>query len=87
MYNAVGREVKERLNYLAAHRPVRFPLSPLTCSLRTFDCEKDPYYPRKKHDLGWYLKRSRSVACLRELMPIPEPATESVGPVELEGYF
>ncbi|EDR04915.1 uncharacterized protein LACBIDRAFT_303794 [Laccaria bicolor S238N-H82] len=54
VYNAVGREVKDRLNYLAAHRP-------------------DPYYPRKKHDLGWYLKHSRSVACLRELMPIPVP--------------
>ncbi|KAF9268372.1 hypothetical protein L218DRAFT_612458 [Marasmius fiardii PR-910] len=30
---------------------------------------KDPYYPPKKHSLGWYLKRSRSVACIRELKP------------------
>ena len=30
VYNAVGREVKERLNYLAAHRPVRSSLLPLT---------------------------------------------------------
>ncbi|KAJ3780805.1 hypothetical protein GGU10DRAFT_391037 [Lentinula aff. detonsa] len=30
---------------------------------------RDPYHPPKKHHLGWYLKRSRSVACLRELQP------------------
>ncbi|GLB33288.1 hypothetical protein LshimejAT787_0101720 [Lyophyllum shimeji] len=32
----------------------------------------DPHSPPKKHGLGWYLKRSRSVACLRELRPLPE---------------
>ncbi|KAF8816513.1 hypothetical protein BYT27DRAFT_7077083 [Phlegmacium glaucopus] len=30
----------------------------------------DPYFPPKKHDLGWYLKRSRSVGCIRELKAI-----------------
>jgi hypothetical protein len=28
---------------------------------------QDPYLPPMKHNLAWYLKRSRSVACLREL--------------------
>ncbi|KAJ3777057.1 hypothetical protein FB446DRAFT_769339 [Lentinula raphanica] len=32
---------------------------------------RDPYYPPKKHNLGWYLKRSRTIACLRELRPQP----------------
>ncbi|KAK1220257.1 hypothetical protein PQX77_016993 [Marasmius sp. AFHP31] len=32
---------------------------------------KDPFYPTKKHGLGWYLKRSRSLASLRELKPTP----------------
>ncbi|KAJ6510288.1 hypothetical protein C8R47DRAFT_1097445 [Mycena vitilis] len=32
----------------------------------------DPYYPPQKHDIGWYLKRSRSVASLRELRPLPQ---------------
>ncbi|KAJ7727948.1 hypothetical protein B0H16DRAFT_1331305 [Mycena metata] len=36
----------------------------------------DPYYPPMKHDMGWYLKRSRSVASLRELRPLPEPALQ-----------
>ncbi|KAG6888634.1 hypothetical protein C0995_006878 [Termitomyces sp. Mi166 len=54
VYGVVAREVKERLNVLAQHRP-------------------DPYSPLKKHDLGWYLKRSLSVACLRELCPLPSP--------------
>ncbi|KAG6879421.1 hypothetical protein C0992_002795 [Termitomyces sp. T32_za158] len=31
----------------------------------------DPYSPRKIHNFGWYLKRSLSVACLRELCPLP----------------
>ncbi|KAF5372047.1 hypothetical protein D9615_008074 [Tricholomella constricta] len=52
VYGVVTRDVKERLNALAEHRP-------------------DPYSPPKKHNLGWYLKRSRSVACLRELRPLP----------------
>jgi hypothetical protein len=34
---------------------------------------QDPYFPRMKHGLGWHLKRSRSVGCLRELCPVPEP--------------
>ncbi|KAG6878355.1 hypothetical protein C0993_008113 [Termitomyces sp. T159_Od127] len=54
VYGIVAKEVKERLNVLAQHRP-------------------DPYFPRKIHDLGWYLKRSLSVACLRELCPLPSP--------------
>ncbi|KAG5341009.1 hypothetical protein C0989_012213 [Termitomyces sp. Mn162] len=54
VYGVVAKEVKERLNVLAQHRP-------------------DPYSPRKKHNLGWYLKRSLSVACLRELCPLPSP--------------
>lgn len=33
---------------------------------------QDPYSPPKKHDLGWYLKRSRSVACIRELKAIED---------------
>ncbi|KAJ7163810.1 hypothetical protein C8R43DRAFT_1168403 [Mycena crocata] len=35
----------------------------------------DPYCPPQKHDIGWYLKRSRSVACIRELRTLPEPTT------------
>ncbi|KAJ7179557.1 hypothetical protein C8R46DRAFT_1074086 [Mycena filopes] len=34
----------------------------------------DPYYPPVNHDLAWHLKRSRSVASIRELRPLPEPA-------------
>ncbi|KAJ7499410.1 hypothetical protein FB451DRAFT_1205334, partial [Mycena latifolia] len=33
----------------------------------------DPYHPPQKHGLGWELKRSRSVAALRELRALPEP--------------
>ncbi|KAJ7762757.1 hypothetical protein DFH07DRAFT_813353 [Mycena maculata] len=33
----------------------------------------DPYHPPQKHNVGWYLKRSRSVASLRELRTLPEP--------------
>jgi hypothetical protein len=33
---------------------------------------QDPYFPPKKHDLGWCLKRSRSVACIRELKAIED---------------
>ncbi|KAF8164827.1 hypothetical protein B0H34DRAFT_213982 [Crassisporium funariophilum] len=29
----------------------------------------DPFIPPRKHDLGWYLKRSRSIGCLREMQP------------------
>ncbi|KAF9563349.1 hypothetical protein CPC08DRAFT_816644 [Agrocybe pediades] len=29
----------------------------------------DPYFPPHKHNWSWYLKRSRSAACLRELKP------------------
>ncbi|KAJ3842625.1 hypothetical protein F5878DRAFT_722084 [Lentinula raphanica] len=32
---------------------------------------RDPYYLPKKHNLGWYLKRSRTIACLREFRPQP----------------
>ncbi|KAJ7477216.1 hypothetical protein B0H11DRAFT_1296087 [Mycena galericulata] len=35
----------------------------------------DPYHPPQKHNLGWYLKRSRSVASLRELRSLPESAS------------
>ncbi|KAF9464273.1 hypothetical protein BDZ94DRAFT_1308053 [Collybia nuda] len=31
----------------------------------------DPYYPPKKHNRAWYLKRSRSIGSLRELQPVP----------------
>ncbi|KAJ6543865.1 hypothetical protein B0H19DRAFT_1168702 [Mycena capillaripes] len=42
--------------------------------LRVLEAHRpDPYYPPQKHDIGWYLKRSRSVASLRELRPLPEP--------------
>ncbi|KAF5357707.1 hypothetical protein D9758_007532 [Tetrapyrgos nigripes] len=34
---------------------------------------KDPYYPPQKHNAYWLLKRSRSVASLRELRPKPSP--------------
>lgn len=33
---------------------------------------QDPYFPPKKHDLGWYLKRSRSVGCIRELKALED---------------
>ena len=33
---------------------------------------QDTYFPPKKHDLGWYLKRSRSVGCIRELKAIED---------------
>ncbi|KAJ7122913.1 hypothetical protein C8R44DRAFT_852693 [Mycena epipterygia] len=36
----------------------------------------DPYHPPMKHDVGWYLKRSRSAACLRELRALPEPTLQ-----------
>ncbi|KAF8966506.1 hypothetical protein BDZ97DRAFT_1808194 [Flammula alnicola] len=29
----------------------------------------DPFFPPKRHHWGWYLKRSRSLGCLRELKP------------------
>lgn len=32
---------------------------------------QDPYYPAKKHNRAWYLKRSRSVGSLRELQYVP----------------
>ncbi|KAF5390371.1 hypothetical protein D9757_005282 [Collybiopsis confluens] len=38
---------------------------------------RDPYFPPQKHNLGWYLKRSRSIGCLRELKPKKVP--KSVG--------
>ncbi|KAJ7666533.1 hypothetical protein B0H17DRAFT_1089590, partial [Mycena rosella] len=34
----------------------------------------DPYHPPQKHGVGWALKRSRSVASLRELRALPDPA-------------
>ncbi|KAJ7667563.1 hypothetical protein DFH06DRAFT_1182872 [Mycena polygramma] len=41
--------------------------------LRALEAHRpDPYYPPQKHDIGWYLKRSRSVASLRELRPLPQ---------------
>ncbi|KAG5643267.1 hypothetical protein DXG03_001277 [Asterophora parasitica] len=58
VYGHVTKDVKERLEKLAQHRP-------------------DPYSPPKEHTLGWYLKRSRSVACLRELRPLPGPKYNS----------
>ncbi|KIK54397.1 hypothetical protein GYMLUDRAFT_249545 [Collybiopsis luxurians FD-317 M1] len=60
VYGMVGRDVKERLAWLAVHR-------------------RDPYYPPKKHNFGWYLKRSRSIACLRELQPKGAPIMISRG--------
>ena len=33
---------------------------------------QDLYFPPKKHDLGWYLKRSRSVGCIRELKAVED---------------
>ncbi|KAF8075880.1 hypothetical protein FPV67DRAFT_1664201 [Lyophyllum atratum] len=52
VYGGVGRDVQDRLDSLAQHRP-------------------DPFFPPKKHGLGWYLKRSCSIACIRELRPLP----------------
>ena len=65
---------KERLYILAEHRPVStfviiymaFRLIHVIVSIT-----QDPYYPPTKHGLGWHLKRSRSVGCLRELYSVP----------------
>ncbi|KAK0206264.1 hypothetical protein DFS33DRAFT_1381383 [Desarmillaria ectypa] len=37
---------------------------------RLGQCPPDPYYPRREKNLGWCLKRSRSIGCLRELEPV-----------------
>ncbi|KAK0468062.1 uncharacterized protein EV420DRAFT_1743041 [Desarmillaria tabescens] len=37
---------------------------------RLVQCPPDPYYPRRQKNLGWYLKKSRSIGCLRELEPV-----------------
>ncbi|KAF8911895.1 hypothetical protein CPB85DRAFT_1302959 [Mucidula mucida] len=37
---------------------------------RLKNSQPDPYYPRRKKNFAWYLKRSRSIASLRELAPI-----------------
>lgn len=73
----IARDVRDRLAMLAEHRRV---------SHIFFDAYlvidwhvQDPYYPAKKHNLGWYLKRSRSAACLRELQPKPTPKLISRG--------
>jgi hypothetical protein len=67
-YGRNTRDVLERLVIIAENRPVG--------ALRFFSSHKltlvqDPYFPPVKHNLAWYLKRSRSVACLRELRPLP----------------
>ncbi|KAE9391938.1 hypothetical protein BT96DRAFT_1023808 [Gymnopus androsaceus JB14] len=59
--------------YGGIEREVRETLSMLA------ERRRDPYYPAKKHNLGWYLKRSRSVGCLRELQPKPTPKLISRG--------
>ncbi|KAG5634688.1 hypothetical protein H0H81_001093 [Sphagnurus paluster] len=53
--------------YGAVAREVKYRLKTLA------QHRPDPYCPPKKHNLGWYLKRSRSVACLRELRPTTTP--------------
>ncbi|RDB15664.1 hypothetical protein Hypma_003987 [Hypsizygus marmoreus] len=47
----------------------------------------DPYSPAKKHNLGWYLKRSRSVACLRELCALPEPRQNKSPSVQVQHRY
>ena len=66
--------MKERLNYIAAHCPVSNHINEHICQTRLcgFFMIQDPYFPPKKHDLGWYLKRSRSVGCIRELKAIED---------------
>ncbi|KAG6916375.1 hypothetical protein DXG01_007096 [Tephrocybe rancida] len=76
VYGVVARDVKERLTVLAQHRPVG-TVPPTTLELADGSCDlKDPYSPPKKHNLGWYLKRSLSVGCLQEFCPRPGPKHE-----------
>ena len=65
--------MKERLYYIAAHCPVSNHTNEHICQLvyAAFMIQ-DPYFQPKKHDLGWYLKRSRSVGCIRELKAIED---------------
>ena len=63
--------MKERLDYITAHCPVSTTNKHIAARLCSFIIQ-DPYFPPKKHGLGWYLKRSRSVACIRELKAIED---------------
>ena len=47
-------------------------MSIFASSFMRFFMIQDTYFPPKKHDLGWYLKRSRSVGCIRELKAIED---------------
>lgn len=61
---------------LFQHRPVSYVhfLAIIGSLYALIVCGKqDPYIPAQKHNFGWYLKRSRSTACLRELQPLPPP--------------
>jgi len=71
VYGIVAREVKERLNYITVHCPVSTSSTQIATRLCGFIIQ-DPYFPPKKHDLAWYLKRSRSVGCIRELKAIED---------------
>ncbi|KIM83970.1 hypothetical protein PILCRDRAFT_819001 [Piloderma croceum F 1598] len=62
---------KEHLHILAEHRPVStFIIVAFRFINIIISVTQDPYYPPTKHGLGWHLKRSRSVGCLRELYPV-----------------
>jgi hypothetical protein len=70
VYGAIAKDVKERLATLADRRPVS---QCFNYSFHLFiSVLQDPYYPPKKHTYAWYLKRSRSIACLSELQPSPD---------------
>jgi len=63
---------KEHLYILADYRPVStFIIVASRLTNVIVSVTQDPYYPPTKHGLGWHLKRSRSVGCLRELYPVP----------------
>ncbi|KAJ7229119.1 hypothetical protein GGX14DRAFT_539045 [Mycena pura] len=64
MYGEVGKKLLEQLRLLTVLRPLSSNF-------------QDPYYPPKKHDVAWHLKRSRSIATLRELRAPPESVSKS----------
>jgi len=77
IYGIIGNDVKERLAFIAEHRP-------------------DPYNPAMKHNLGWYLKRSRSFGCPRELNELAlktgqadqgKNTVEYENAIDLDSYF
>ncbi|KAJ6627358.1 hypothetical protein B0H10DRAFT_2210301 [Mycena sp. CBHHK59/15] len=90
VYGEVGRDVQEHLRALEQHRPVGGRARAPSSSRRRLTGDvvlQDPYHPPVKHGLGWHLKRSRSVASVRELCPLPDVAGDPASTLAEQGVL